>query len=236
MTQNQLTLALNVATREGGIGVFGPGERVMLSTQPEGYRWGNYLVNDVQQLLHNAELRLCDLALIAVTVGPGLFTGVRLGLAAAHGWQLITGVQVVGIMTTEVWFHQHRSVAIAQKISKMLVVVDGKRADVYAQWFDVETGLSLTQPESVIPQDLQRRWPQASEVMVVGDGVPLVRSVVTKLGAKIIELQELDLPSLVACARYHAGQKISSLAPVYVRPADVTLPEGREIIHPLNIM
>src|SRR5512134_3936204 len=87
-----------------------------------------------------------ELGLVAVTVGPGAFTGLRVGLAAARGIALATDVPCIGVTTLE---------AIAAAVPPrerdgriVLVVLETKRGDFYAQAFSAE-GVGLAAPRSV---------------------------------------------------------------------------------------
>ena len=99
-----------------------------------------------------ASLSVCprgvaDLDLIAVTIGPGAFTGVRIGLAAAGAMAAAAGIPAVGLTTLEV-------VAAAQPPMgrPLLVALDAKRADVYCQLFDPAL-MPMTAPEAMLPAD-----------------------------------------------------------------------------------
>lgn len=87
----------------------------------------------VRAVLDEAGAAFADLDLLAVTVGPGAFTGLRIGLAAARGLALATGLPCLGVTTLE---------AVAQAVpaaartgDAILAVLDTRRDDVYAQTF-----------------------------------------------------------------------------------------------------
>lgn len=116
-----------------------------------------------------------DLEAIGVTVGPGAFTGIRIGLAAARGLGLATGLPVLGVTTFA---------AVAEAIPAavrdhrpVLVVLDSKRRDVFSQLFDANMapdGAPFVAPAA----NLVDRLPSQT-MIVAGDGVPLLR---TELG------------------------------------------------------
>src|SRR5439155_20558387 len=81
---------------------------------------------------------------IAVTVGPGSFTGVRVGIAAVRGLALVTGCPAVGISTLAVIAERARALAGARPV---LAVLDARRGEVYAQSFD-RPGLAVGPPEA----------------------------------------------------------------------------------------
>ena len=123
------------------------------------------LIPMVKRVLGAAALAFRDLDLVAVTVGPGAFTGLRVGLAAARGIALAADVPCIGVTTLE---------AIAAAVPRregdsrvVLVVLETKRGDFYAQAFSPE-GVGLAPPRAVdaavLPDLVEGR-----EVVVAGD-------------------------------------------------------------------
>jgi tRNA threonylcarbamoyladenosine biosynthesis protein TsaB len=88
------------------------------------------LMTMIDEALAEAKLTLADVGRIGVTVGPGSFTGIRVGVAAARGLALALGVECVGISTLEV---------LAQTVSEsqqpVLAAINAHRDQVYAQSF-----------------------------------------------------------------------------------------------------
>src|SRR5262245_28489474 len=74
-----------------------------------------------------------ELARVAVTVGPGAFTGVRVGLAFAKGLKVATGAAILGVSTLECLAAQAARAKVGHGIG---VAIDAKRGEVYAQAFD----------------------------------------------------------------------------------------------------
>ena len=125
--------------------------------------------------LADAGCGFADLDLLAVTIGPGAFTGLRIGLAAARGLALATGLPCLGVTTLE---------AVAAAVPEtetagrpLLVVLDSKRTDVYAQVF-VESE-AATEPAVLAPVDLARELAAAralpvGPLAVAGDATAMV--------------------------------------------------------------
>lgn len=90
----------------------------------------------LQSAMAEAGRRFADLSLIAASIGPGSFTGVRVGVAAARGLALVAGCPVAGITSLEALVH---GVPDPQGSAgqSALAVVDARRGQVYAQRFRV---------------------------------------------------------------------------------------------------
>jgi tRNA threonylcarbamoyladenosine biosynthesis protein TsaB len=169
---------------------------------------------------------VADLDLIAVTVGPGAFTGVRIGLAAAGAMAAAAGIPAVGLTTLEV-------VAAAQAPlgRPLLVALDAKRADVYCQLFDPVL-VPMTAPEAILPADLPGRLPPGP-LSLAGDGAAPVAAALEKAGRDVHRLPGHDRPEAAVLARLAAARwgdepppAGTPLKPLYLRAPDVS-PPGR---------
>ena len=105
----------------------------------------------------------------AVTVGPGSFTGIRIGLAAARGLALALGRPLIGLSTLEVLA---AGVPVHEREGSVLAVLDAGRARLYAQLFDRELA-PLCAPEAVTAEALPALLAapiQAGPLTVAGTG------------------------------------------------------------------
>jgi len=115
---------------------------------------------------------LHGLSAVAVTVGPGAFTGIRIGLAAARGIGLAADIPVVGVTTFA---------AVAEAVSeaeragrKLLVLLDSKRGDVFVQQFS-SARAAVGPPTILAPDAILHRLTSGSFILA-GDGIAVVRS------------------------------------------------------------
>jgi tRNA threonylcarbamoyladenosine biosynthesis protein TsaB len=95
----------------------------------------------VAEMFASAGVAFNQLDRIAVTVGPGAFTGVRVGLAFAKGLRLATGAIILGVTTLECLAAQAGGRAVG-------VAIDARRGEVYAQAFDAAVA-PLTEPAAL---------------------------------------------------------------------------------------
>lgn len=167
---------------------------------------------------------------IAVTVGPGAFTGVRIGLAAARALGLAAARPVAGFTTLE-------TVAAAQENAGMplLVALDSKREDIYVQLFDA--GLKPQgAPAALLPGDVPAAVP-AGPVAVCGDAAARAVAALAEAGREAALLDGPSLPDAAVLARLAAarwprreaacGDGNRMPQPLYLRPPDVSLPAPR---------
>jgi tRNA threonylcarbamoyladenosine biosynthesis protein TsaB len=150
-----------------------------------------------------------DVGKIAVTIGPGSFTGLRVGLAFAKGLHMATGAPLAGIGTLA-------ALAASDGIGGLSAgVIDARRSMVYLQSF--EDGRPLCEPAAVPAADAvgrladiaPRRW------RVIGPGALLLA------GANNIETIDMAAPVLSALGELAAGAEPSAdVEPLYLRAPD----------------
>jgi tRNA threonylcarbamoyladenosine biosynthesis protein TsaB len=146
-----------------------------------------------------AGVEFAALSAVAVTVGPGSFTGLRVGLAAAHGLGLARDCPVVGVSSFAAWAQA------AAASGAVRVVLDSRRGDAFVQEFGA-TGLPLAPPRILPPE----------EALAVPAGMTLAGDLAGGVAPA--------LTGIFAAARVEALRLPPQ--PLYLREADVTLPPG----------
>ena len=159
------------------------------------------LLEDVDALLRQAGAHPGDLDRLAVGIGPGSFTGVRIGLAVACGLALSLDLPGAGVSTLA---------ALAAGAPGALPVVDAKRREVFS--------LVGGEPRALAPQEL----PVDADTVCVGDGARRYRALLEERGAVVPpDGDERHLPR----ARFHAALagdagSVDELVPLYLRIPD----------------
>ena len=191
------------------------------------------LVPMIQEVMAEAGADYAALSAIAVTCGPGGFTGVRIGLSAARAIGLAADRSVLGLTAFE-------AVAAAQPPCDLplLVALGSKRADVYAQLFDSE-GRSCGGPAALMPDDMaamvSAATPRPPAVLALaGDGADAVLAPLRAAGLIVQRLRghdavEIETLARLAACRWRASPPSADAAPprpLYLRPPDVTPPSG----------
>lgn len=185
------------------------------------------LIPMCQEVCAQAGLSFDDLGMITVTRGPGTFTGVRIGLAAAKGLALALGVPLIGVTTLEVV-----ATNLAQDLGpdfagRIAVAHDARRSEVYLQLFDLKNGTihPASVPEAVALTDVGTHIRDGVAIMV-GTGIDLVKPL---LPDDILE--DLDFPTgkaqpnagrvgLIASERLATYDASDRVVPLYLRAPD----------------
>ena len=187
------------------------------------------LVPMATAVVAEAGLRFDDLDLVAVTVGPGAFTGLRIGLAAARGIALATGLPVFGVTTFAVLAE---SVPAAERAGRrLLALLDTKRGDLFAQLFDGDDLTPLGAP-AVLSVDALDAWVPPGPLLAAGDGLSLAAPVLDRRPDTICVAGDGPALDAAIVARIAARQFLADpegglpAVPLYLRPPAVTLPGG----------
>jgi len=175
----------------------------------------------VAEVMGEAALAFSALDRIAVTVGPGSFTGVRVGVAAARGRALASGLPVVAASSLSVMARGAAELLAAEGDGRLLVVaVDAHKGMIYAELFEQAQG-EAGQPALLAPGEVAALI-GARAAIVVGSGADAVCRAVAAAGGQA----EARLPDLQPHARALTLMAtdlapVASLRPLYLRPPDV---------------
>ena len=168
----------------------------------------------VQEAMAEAGLGFDKLERIGVTVGPGSFTGLRVGLAFAKGLASALSIPAVGIGTLE---------ALADTESgNVVAVLDAKRGQVYLQAFS--DGAPVSAPDALPIETAAARVAEFAPDTLIGTGAALLAGV--RPGVRVIEA---DITDPVAVARLAALRSPVPPRPLYLRAPDAKLPGGKTL-------
>ncbi|MBF0562819.1 MAG: tRNA (adenosine(37)-N6)-threonylcarbamoyltransferase complex dimerization subunit type 1 TsaB [Alphaproteobacteria bacterium] len=178
------------------------------------------LVPMVVAVMAEAGMTYDALERIAVTVGPGSFTGVRVGLATARGLGLAAGCPVHGVTTTEALAH---AVPEAERQGHpILVLIDSRRSEPFHQIFSGD--LTPLTPPSALPLEVAMREMPPGPFLVTGDGAAAWLPSLGERAHWIGTGGTCDAAILAAIAATRRPEAILPAEPLYIRPPDVTVP------------
>ena len=165
---------------------------------------------------------------IGVSLGPGSFTGLRVGLAYAKGLAYALNKPIVGVPTLDAFAYGYRHIregVFTDNQMKIIPVMDAKMGDVYTATYDIN-GERLTEYSAVILNEWLNSL--SGDNIFIGDGARIYRSLIQnklKNGEAHFVYPNLDSPrasyvAFIAMERIRAGKTdaISSLEPIYLHP------------------
>ena len=183
----------------------------------------------VDKVMREARQAPAALDLVVATVGPGSFTGIRAGLAAARGIALATDARLLGVTSFD-------AVAVGAVRSNcpetrfLLVALESRREDLYVQFFDPH-GDALGEPAAIMPflfREVVASTIGANPLLVAGDAAQRAApALAQRPGTAILED---SAPGAVGTLRaglrlLRLGSAADAPRPLYLRPPDVRLPK-----------
>ncbi len=181
----------------------------------------------IDDVVREAGLTASALDIVAVTTGPGSFTGIRVGIAAARGIALAGDLPLIGITSFD---------AVAETVSNdaragrsLLVALESRRADLYVQFFD-PIGQPLSPPAAILPEALSAAVATVTADPIVIAGDAALRAAAALHGsceAAIAKVASVPVTGVLGAAlrRWERGE-VDPVRPLYLRPPDVTVAKG----------
>ncbi len=213
MTTNPLGLAVTTSTGVTGVGVgrLGGDDQVASRLTDTDRRHAEELTPLVLEVLDERGLAVSDLDVLIVDIGPGRFTGLRVGLATIRALAFAADLPVVGLTSLEIL------AAGAPDAEQVTAVVDARRGEVFQQVFTKT--VPDTEPTVGPAVDLVN----AASGVVVGDGVDLYHDVyqAAEGGLRIVTGNNPDPVVMLAMAAEREAKEGSTIAPLYLRDPDV---------------
>jgi tRNA threonylcarbamoyladenosine biosynthesis protein TsaB len=172
------------------------------------------------EAMAEASVTFDKLQRVGVTVGPGSFTGLRVGLAFAKGLGAALGIPVVGVGVLEAL-----AASLAADPGTVFPVLEAKRGQVYLQAFS--GGEPLMAPDGLAIDIAVARLAELASsgpITLIGTGTAHLAGATPD--ARIVEADHADP---VAVARLAAAKPVVPPRPLYLRAPDAKLPGGRDL-------
>lgn len=200
------------------------GKIISAAEESENSRQAERLVAIIEELLNKNSLKYTDLAAIAVNIGPGSFTGVRIGMAAVNGLRLVNNTPLIGITSLQSVAAKSLDFADGRAI---MTVLDAKRGQVYMQIFDSSLN-PLSEAQMLDYEQITDFLPNRPFV-ATGDGTALIKDFLRNNENNFItgdETAQSCAPSIarIATDELAQGHVNKSLSPFYIRPPDAKIP------------
>ncbi|KUM89007.1 MULTISPECIES: tRNA (adenosine(37)-N6)-threonylcarbamoyltransferase complex dimerization subunit type 1 TsaB [Streptomyces] len=215
-----LLLALDTATPAVTVALHDGRDVVASFRQVDARRHGELLLPAVDRVLSDAGVKLDAVTGIVVGIGPGPYTGLRVGLMTADTFGLALGIPVHGVCTLDGLAHE------ADVEGPFVVATDARRKEVYwATYSDPRTRVS--EPAVDRPADIAE---QVEGLPAVGAGALLYPDIFPDAR----EPEHVSAAALAALAaeRIEAGQDLPAPRPLYLRRPDAQVPKNYKVVTP----
>ena len=226
-------LAIETSAKAVSAAVSEGGKILCAGYQDTGLTHSRTLMPIVEGILKNANLTMADMDAVAVAVGPGSFTGIRIGVAAAKGLAFAVDKPTIPVSTLAA---MARNVAFADGL--VICAMDARRQQIYNALFEANGGLltRLCEDRAIALSDLLAEIKDDPRPKtVVGDGANLCRSFLEANGVSCrmapphLIMQNAMSVALEAEELAASGVLLSAqaLEPTYLRPPHADLPNRK---------
>jgi tRNA threonylcarbamoyladenosine biosynthesis protein TsaB len=243
--QEPLILAVETATRAGGVSLAAGATVLCSSSGDPSASHSTNLIESIDEVLRAADVSLNDVDLFAAAVGPGSFTGLRIGLATVKGFAVCLDRKCVGVSTLTTIAHA------AGTSVRTVALLPAGRGEVFAQLFSVDGNGALEPadkathlgPSAVLEKygrlrfvswagegsqfhaDLLRAWAECNGISFVDGSIDSNEAPTDSEGSWILAAPRAKLAESVSALAFHEyelGRLISpdQLQAIYVRPSD----------------
>ena len=214
-------LALESSAKAASCAVLSDGELLASAWQATGLTHSRTLLPMVEDMLNNSELSVQEIDAVAVAAGPGSFTGLRIGVAAAKGLAWAAEKPCIPVSTLEAmaW-------PLAHLEGNIICAMDARRQQIYNAVFLAEGG-ELTRLREDRAVSLEEAAADVGEMdgpmTIVGDGAGLCFDFLTARGGECrlapVHLRQQSAVGVAMAAWRRRGENLSAqeLTPVYLR-------------------
>lgn len=212
-------LGLSTSSKVLSISLYDDKEKLIRLHKKIGLKHSNYLISYIRKIFKSSNLELSDISLIALDIGPGSFTGLRVGVTTVKVAAKVLKFSVVGVSSLDIIAE-----GIENKTGRKCVVLDAKRRKVYAAFYENSDIigdyllLDINELTQLIYQD----------IIFVGDGIEKYKQIIQQnLSRKKIKFEFVskdkwypDSSNLIKIGRdkfnSYGTENIDKLVPMYL--------------------
>ncbi len=231
-----MILAIETATEVCGVAIVHGGDVIAQRIVVEKNVHSEKLLPMIDEVFRESSLSLRAVDAIAVSIGPGSFTGLRIGLSTAKGLAVAQTKRVIPVPTLDALaFEYHRCLG-TNSSGVVCSLIDAKRDEVYYSFYEAgASGIRRLSEYDIAPvSNVAEAAAQYGSVIFVGDGAAKMETV-AEMGGPLLRRSEITCnPVSVGMlaeneAELLSKESLSSLEPMYIREFLATRPAGRRL-------
>tara|TARA_B100000497_G_C7618026_1_gene371270 strand:- start:213 stop:884 length:672 start_codon:yes stop_codon:yes gene_type:complete len=136
----------------------------------------------IDEVLKTAQISKNQLNAIAISKGPGSYTGLRIGVSAAKGLCFALNIPLISVPTLEALAHQ-----IENPKGTIVAMLDARRMEVYSAIYDVKHNLVRSTAAEVLNPESYQELLELSSVYFIGNGVQKTKAIITHKNAQFVD-------------------------------------------------
>lgn len=218
-----LILHIETATRNGSVALSKGGECLFSKLSQEGPSHAARLGVFVDEALSYAKEHQLRLDAVAVSCGPGSYTGLRIGVSMAKGLCYALNIPLIFVPTLKIL----AQALVGKTQAYICPMIDARRMEVYTQMFDAQ-GNALSEVQAmIVDENSFSELPQDQAVIICGDGaakcLPVIKKAALSLEDVVLQASLMIAPALAA---YQAKsfEDVAYCEPFYLKEFQATIP------------
>ncbi len=200
-----LLLNIDTAAKKAGVCLSLDGKMLAMLENVEQKEHASWLHVAVQELMTTTGSRLHDLQAVAVTAGPGSYTGLRVGMAAAKGFCYALGIPLITEDTLRVM-----AFAASKQLPQeglLCPMIDARRMEVFTALYSHDMKQLLPASAMVIDENSFSDWLSEHKVSFFGEGSDKCKPLITASSARFVAVEyDVGFLGILSFLRYLQGE------------------------------
>lgn len=184
-----------------------------------------YMMQMAQDVLKASKIEPDELSAVAISGGPGSYTGLRIGVSSAKGLCFALNIPLIAVNTLEVMINQTSG---KHDIDYLCPMLDARRMEVYYLLADKSSKIIIPTEPKIIDEQAFEEILNTSKILFFGSGAEKCKQVINSPNAQFLD----DIRPMAESVGYLASKKfqdqdfedIISYEPMYLKPVNITKP------------
>jgi tRNA threonylcarbamoyladenosine biosynthesis protein TsaB len=181
-----IILSIETSTPICSVALHQDGKLLFLLELEEAGAHAEKLMGLIESVLNAQQISVHDLDAIAVSEGPGSYTGLRIGVSTAKGLAFAGDLKLIGISTLRALALGAKQTCTSQEL--IISMLDARRMEVYREIYDSELNVISSLDAEILDQNSYQEILQKGQVCFVGDAVTKVSEIITHPNAKFLKV------------------------------------------------
>jgi len=191
----------------------------------------------IKEILKDAGIKASELEAVAVSKGPGSYTGLRIGVSVAKGIAYAASIPLIGIETTYSMFKGITGILREEKSNYLNTLfcpmLDARRMEVYNAIYDIEGNIIKNISAEIITEDSFMNIPVNKKIVIFGDGAFKCRDIIKRSNVYFddsyrISASHMHIPAVQAL-KEHNFEDVAYFEPFYLKDFITSTP-GKNVL------
>ncbi len=186
------TLNIHTALSNAHVSISDNGELIAYKTCDAQKDHAGFVQTAIRELLDESNISLNDISAVATTIGPGSYTGLRVGLASAKGLCYALDIPLIGINTLELLAFSLINNNLVDKNTLLIPMIDARRMEVFTTIYNYQLETIMPPCNLVLDENSYKKNCEGISVAFVGDAIEKWEKICTIDNAKFYKIWQIE--------------------------------------------